>query len=76
MGRWSRRIADGFVAWLDATPLLRWLDVGCGTGALSRAVAAGADPAAVADVDASAGYIAHARQRWPDPRVRFDVGDA
>lgn len=37
MGRWSRRVAEQFVAWLAPGPDLRWLDVGSGTGALSPA---------------------------------------
>ncbi|MEZ5332695.1 MAG: class I SAM-dependent methyltransferase [Thermoanaerobaculia bacterium] len=34
IGRWSRRIAPLFLDWLAAPPGVRWLDVGCGTGAL------------------------------------------
>ena len=34
MGRWSRRIAEDFLAWLNPDPGLGWLDVGCGTGYL------------------------------------------
>lgn len=39
MGRWSRSLASRFVAWLSAPPNQRWLDVGCGTGALTAAIA-------------------------------------
>ena len=38
VGRWSRRVAAEFVDWLDRPPGARWLDVGCGTGALAEAV--------------------------------------
>jgi hypothetical protein len=31
VGRWSRLVADEFVAWLDAPSSRSWLDVGCGT---------------------------------------------
>jgi hypothetical protein len=34
-GRWSRRLAPRLLCWLTPQPGLRWLDVGCGTGALS-----------------------------------------
>jgi 2-polyprenyl-3-methyl-5-hydroxy-6-metoxy-1,4-benzoquinol methylase len=38
MGRWSRPVAGEFTRWLDLPPGCRWLDVGCGTGELSRVV--------------------------------------
>ncbi len=39
IGRWSSLVARQFLAWLNPQPALRWLDVGCGTGALTlRAV--------------------------------------
>src|SRR4029453_6451254 len=41
VGRWSRRVAEIFVPWVGAGPGTRWLDVGCGTGALTAAVLAG-----------------------------------
>ena len=62
MGRWSRLVAPTFVAWLDASPGLRWLDVGCGTGALTSAILAGAAPAQVLAVDPSPAFVAAARR--------------
>jgi ubiquinone/menaquinone biosynthesis C-methylase UbiE len=59
VGRWSRAVAGELVAWLraaddDARPGVpgggAWLDVGCGTGALSQAVLEAADPALVVGV--------------------------
>lgn len=76
MGRWSRRVAEQFVAWLAPGPDLRWLDVGSGTGALSAAITSCARPAGVVALDASTGYIDHARRHVADPRVTFVVGDA
>jgi SAM-dependent methyltransferase len=38
VGRWSRLVAREFVGWLDVLPNRQWLDVGCGTGALSDVV--------------------------------------
>lgn len=69
MGRWSRQVTDGFLTWLNPGGGLRWLDVGCGTGALSAAIAARADPAEVVGVDTSSGYVAYARQRHLDVAV-------
>lgn len=76
MGRWSRRLAEAFVRRLDVPPSRRWLDVGCGTGALTAAVLAAAGPVEIAGVDPSAGFVASARSRVADPRVTFTVADA
>lgn len=76
VGRWSRRVAEGFLVWLDVPGGLRWLDVGCGTGALTAAVLAVADPAVVVGVDTSEGFLASARARVVDGRSTFRVGDA
>jgi SAM-dependent methyltransferase len=76
VGRWSRLVAGEFVGWLAVAAGARWLDVGCGTGALTEAVLALAAPADVHAVDASAAYVDYARARLPDARARFTVGDA
>jgi SAM-dependent methyltransferase len=76
IGRWSRGIAEEFVRWLGAPAGLRWVDVGCGTGALTAAVARLADPAEVVGVDPSEGFLAHARARISDQRVTFRQGGA
>ena len=74
VGRWSRRIAAEFVRRLAVPPARRWLDAGCGTGALTGAVLAAADPALVLGVDRSHGVLADAHARLPE--ARFTVGDA
>jgi SAM-dependent methyltransferase len=53
----------------------RWLDVGCGTGALAETILALAAPREVVGIDPSPAYVAFARDRVNDPRVRFEVGD-
>jgi ubiquinone/menaquinone biosynthesis C-methylase UbiE len=75
MGRWSRLVAREFVAGLGAPPGLRWLDVGCGTGALTGAALA-TEPSAVTGVDPSAGFVRHAAAQLADPRASFAVADA
>jgi SAM-dependent methyltransferase len=76
VGRWSRRVARVFVSWLDTAPAMRWLDVGCGTGALTGAVLDGRDPAQVLGVDRSVAFLADAGARTGDPRAVFASGDA
>jgi SAM-dependent methyltransferase len=76
MGRWSRLIAPRFLEWLGAGTGRDWLDVGCGTGALSAAIVSGCDPKSVVGVDASAGFVAAAREMLPDARAAFQVGNA
>ncbi|WNM38085.1 methyltransferase domain-containing protein [Micromonospora halotolerans] len=76
VGRWSRLVAHDFLRLLALPPGLRWLDVGCGTGALTATVLAEADPARVTGVDPAVGFLAHARDRVDDPRAAFEVGDA
>ncbi len=74
MGRWSRLVAAAFVAWLDRPADGRWIDVGCGTGALTSEILTATDPASVLGVDPSDAFLAVARERVADPRVRFVVG--
>jgi len=76
VGRWSRLVAPDFLDWLEAAPGWRWLDVGCGTGALSATILHRAQPAGVTGLDSSEGFLARARQHLQDPRVVFDEGDA
>jgi SAM-dependent methyltransferase len=76
VGRWSRPVARELLAWLAVPSDRRWLDVGCGTGALSETILRTAAPAAVVGVDPSEGFIEHARRQVQDPRARFEVGDA
>ena len=76
VGRWSRLVAREFLHWLAVPPGCRWLDVGCGTGALTQAILKHAAPHEVVGVDPSASYVAFARERLNDARARFEVADA
>jgi SAM-dependent methyltransferase len=53
-----------------------WLDVGCGTGALSQVTLDSASPRNVLGVDPSDGFVSFARHKVTDPRAKFQVGDA
>jgi SAM-dependent methyltransferase len=76
MGRWSRQIAPRFLDWLAVPEKLDWLEVGCGTGALSAAIVAHCDPRSLIAIDPSEGFIAKARAAVPDARATFRPGDA
>jgi SAM-dependent methyltransferase len=73
MGRWSRLLALRFVPWLPVRPEAHWLDVGCGTGALSEAICAEAHPGSIVACDPSESFIEYARQREVDSRISFVV---
>ena len=74
MGRWSRLLTPRFVSWLPVRPDAHWLDVGCGTGALSEAICAAARPASVVACDPSESFIDYARHHRVDSRISFVVG--
>lgn len=57
VGRWSRQVAPKFLAWLHVPEARRWLDVGCGTGALCAAIADGCAPSSLIGVDPSEGFL-------------------
>ena len=75
-GRWSRRVAQKFLEWLNIAPGQIWADVGCGSGALVDCILANCMPRSVLAVDRSEGFIAEAQNRIGDRRVRFEIGDA
>jgi len=76
MGRWSRPLARSFIRWLAPSRGAHWLDVGCGTGALTSAICELADPASVLACDPSEPFIDHARKTVLDGRVSFAVAGA
>ncbi len=76
MGRWSRRVAPRFLDWLALPEGLDWLEVGCGTGALSAAILATCNPKSLLAIDPSEGFIATAAANVSDARAEFRVGDA
>lgn len=75
VGRWSRQVAPRFLSWLDVPPGRRWLDVGCGTGALCAAIVDRCAPSSVAGVEPSKGFLETARQNLGE-RVAFHAGSA
>ena len=76
MGRWSRPVAARFLDWFAVPGGLDWLELGCGTGALTAAIVRQCDAAHVLALDPSDGFLAKARGSVDDPRVQFRVSDA
>lgn len=60
VGRWSRLVARDLLDRLLVPPGRRWLDVGCGTGALVGTVLERSAPSVALGVDPSVGFLRHA----------------
>jgi ubiquinone/menaquinone biosynthesis C-methylase UbiE len=76
MGRWSRRIAPGFLDWLQMPLDAEWIDVGCGTGVLSSTIVAKCAPKRVVGIDPSEAFIELARSQIDDRRFQCQQGNA
>ena len=76
MGRWSRRLAPKLITFAGTIGGARILDVGCGTGSLSFALATNPAIGRIYGVDVSPDYIAYATQHNSDPRITFQTADA
>ena len=76
VGRWSRRVGQVFLDWLSLPAGLRWVDLGCGTGALTETKLQQTEPSKVTGVEPSEGFLSMARARIQDSRVEFKSGDA
>jgi SAM-dependent methyltransferase len=74
MGRWSARLAEPFLEFAGIEPGSQVLDVGCGTGTISHALAMRG--ATTVGVDASHSYLDGARRLRSHPRITFEHGDA
>jgi len=75
VGRWSRPVADVFIRGLGIPAGGRWVDVGCGTGAVTETILRLADPASVVGIDPSEAFVAFAKAHVVDDRARFAIGD-
>jgi SAM-dependent methyltransferase len=75
MGRWSRKIAAKFIDWVDAPSNADWVEIGCGTGALTQAVLSATAPRSILSTDQSADFVAHAEAQIRDDRATFKVAD-
>ena len=68
-------MACDFLQWLAVPSGRDWIDVGCGTGALTQVILERASPRSVKGVDLSPGFIEYAG-RFGTSGASFEVGDA
>lgn len=76
VGRWSRLVAREFVRWLAIPENSLWLDVGCGTGALSQTILEFAGPRMLKGIDRSEEFVKSARNKINASNAEFESGDA
>jgi len=76
MGAWSRIAGAIFLDWLSPPPGLRWIDVGCGSGAFTELIVERCAPAEVQGIDPSAAQLAFARSRHKAGVAHFREGQA
>ena len=75
MSGWSRAAGTQFLDWLALPPGLRWLDVGCGSGAFTALLAERAAPTELHGLNCSPDMLAYAQSRLP-AHVQLHTGDA
>ena len=73
MGRWSTRLAPLLLKFAGIEDGDRILDVGCGTGVLTRAALAAGHSVRATGIDPVESFILFAR-RTSDPRAEFQMG--
>ena len=76
MGAWSRIAGEIFLDWLAPPPGLRWIDVGCGSGAFTELLVERSAPAEVQGIDPSEAQLSFARARPAGRIAKFHRGDA
>jgi ubiquinone/menaquinone biosynthesis C-methylase UbiE len=74
MGRWSNLICRKFLAWLDAPFDRVWLDIGCGTGEITKLILEIYQPKKVISIDSSPEFIFYAKQSIKNTNVHFQIG--
>jgi len=76
MGRWSKKLAPLFIEFAGVKNGEKVLDVGCGTGSLTFALARAADVGEITAIDYSSVFVEEAIRRNTDPQVKILQADA
>jgi SAM-dependent methyltransferase len=76
MGRWSQKLAPLFIEFVGVENGEKILDVGCGTGSLTFALARTVDLSEIAAIDYSPVFVQEAIRRNTDPRIKVRQADA
>jgi ubiquinone/menaquinone biosynthesis C-methylase UbiE len=76
MGKWSRVAGRIFLDWLALPKGLKWLDVGCGTGAFTETIQENCAAAEIVAIDPAASHVALGQSLVKDRGIRFEVADA
>jgi ubiquinone/menaquinone biosynthesis C-methylase UbiE len=76
IGRWSRRLAKLFIEFAAIDKAEKLLDVGCGTGSLTFALADLYPRASITGIDLGQAYVDHARSLVANRKLTFEQGDA
>lgn len=76
LGRWARRLATVFLDFAEFPNAGDLLDVGCGTGALTFAMADRWPGRRVVGIDLAAPFVSYARSRKSGEQPMFEIGDA
>src|SRR5262249_18861054 len=76
MGRWSQKLAPLFIEFVGVETGEKILDVGCGTGSLTFALARTVALSGIASIDYSPVFVQEAIRRNTDPRIKVRQADA
>jgi SAM-dependent methyltransferase len=76
MGVWSRLAGEVFLDWLAPGTGLRWIDVGCGSGAFTELLVQRCAPLEAQGIDPSEAQLAFARTRPGASGALFQRGNA
>jgi SAM-dependent methyltransferase len=76
MGRWSQKLSPLFIEFTGVADGEKILDVGCGTGSLTFALAGVTDAGQIVAVDSSPIFVTEATCRNTDPRIEIRQADA
>lgn len=76
MGQWTRLAGVTFFDWLASPSGLRWIDIGCGSGAFTEMIIHRGAASSVDAIDPSEAQLTFARARPGAQLATFQVGNA